>query len=391
MSTDQRFHLWKLLVQNGHRDSRLTYRRLSKENLRDEPLLPLPHYLPSINSPTSAWLTALTISKLNIPRAHLYQLARIPNLVALDICAPPDHELVHGDQPSVDNHVLKHFAAHAECAGAFQALRVLILREFRSLTKECMQHLNSFLRLSLFGVQNCGIGQTSLTMHADERYAREHGWTTEDERGLLKQLRHEIEMKRTWDGMLRACVEMTAAFEQPPVRESNRQRTNLWRSGTNRWDSVVSHGNSMPFISGSILEQAHSLDKPAPLATLRNTTHSEDKRQSEQSVQPKADPPLLNFKLGPTCSGLIFPTPTVFFRCIHGHIQEQQQPTAANEFVIRRSESKNRRPSGPHDSPPMKRPKLKAGRKVEINSFLEMEGVGRSLSCVELNNGKRRR
>ena len=90
---DQRLHLWKLLVQNGHRDTSLLYRRVSKENMINNLLLPLSHYIGMSTGPTSAWITALTISKLNVPRSDLYQLAQMPNLVALDICAAADHDI----------------------------------------------------------------------------------------------------------------------------------------------------------------------------------------------------------------------------------------------------------------------------------------------------------
>ncbi|KAL9090964.1 MAG: hypothetical protein Q9159_001707 [Coniocarpon cinnabarinum] len=378
LTREQRFHLWKVLVQNGHRDPRLAYRRLSKESVKNEPLLPLPFYLPFLESPDCAWLTALTISNLYIPRQHLYQLAKLPNLVALDICSVPDHQLGRGEQPLIDDHVLKHFAAHADVAGAFRSLRVLILREFRNVTRTCLQHLNSFLRLSLFGVQNCGIGGTSSILKADEVAARRNGWTVEDERGLLKQLRHEIDMKRTWDGMLRACVEMTVAFEQSsgvPVRRPHSPPRNMY---------TRKQTSTLPSTHGFFSESGLTHDKRHWSGHTTDGSFDKDQRQD---VQQQPDPPLLHFRLGPTCAGLLFPAPIVFFRCVHQHIQEQNPDQAQGGLEacqMRRSESKSRRPSGPHDPPPTKRPKLKAGRKVHVSAFLEMEGVGRSLSCVEL-------
>ena len=340
-----------------------------------------------MNSPTCSWITALTISKLNIPRAHLYQLAGLANLVALDICAVPEHDLSPIDQPLVDNHVMKHFAAHADCAGAFQSLRVLILREFNDVTRDCLRFLNSFPRLSLFGVQNCGIGRTSLSLNTDEQHARRHGWTSEDERGLLRQLQHEIAMTRTWDGMLRACVDITAAFEQPAVES-------LEDANCTRWNRLITQQDTSEM---SPLERSKSLGNDVVNLPAFNP-HFAQKENEPRSIKPQPDPPLLNYKIGLTCSGVVFTTPTVFFRCVNGHIQEQRSCSEGRNHVnlrdngagLPRSESKSRRPSGPYELPPTKRPKLKAGRKVEVNRFLEMEGVGRSLSCVELK-GKRGR
>ena len=307
-------------------------------------------------------------------------------------------------QPLVDNHVLRHFSTHADVASAFQSLRVLVLRGFKDVTGNSLQYLNSFPRLSLFGVQNCGIADNASRLRDDEITAKACGWTTEDERGILKSLKHEIEMSHTWDGMLRACVEVTAVFEGQAIPRENQENVS-YEAGSKRQVGASFDANR--------LERSKSAEPPtsvvrsiSSLEAWRDRVSKQDgllKRQQQfgeelkgiEPPQPQPDPPLLNFKIGPTCGDLIFSTPMVFFRCVHGHIGEEQAKGASGREIspkehekrsgnFKRSQSKSRRPSGPNDPRAPKRPKLRAGRSVKLTEWFEMQGVGRRLSSIEL-------
>ena len=419
-SHDAQFHLWKALISSNPtgREPALAYCRQCKEDTRHEPLRPLPEYLSNIHSPSIFWLTALTLSKIAFPRRDLYQLSRLQNLVALDICAPSDQttdrsmldpfskDLDNIPQPLVDNQVLRHFATHADVASAFQSLRVLVLRGFKDVTGDALHYLNSFPRLSLFGVQNCGIGYNASRLRTDEMTAKACGWTTEDERGLLRSLKHEIEMSHTWDGMLRACVEMTAVFEGQSVTCKDQPNMSSDKD-------AETQGSAEAHISP--LERSKSAEPPSsPMRDIlsvgewrecvkkqdnlrRQRQHWCKQRAEIDLPSPQPDPPLLNFKIGPTCGDLIFSTPMVFFRCMHGHIGEETEKVEGHTSIsrttqnkdyhsasVKRSESKNRRPSGPSDPRAAKRPKLRAGRSVKLTEWFEMQGVGRRLSSIEL-------
>ena len=461
-SQDQQFHLWKMLVQSHPssqpRDPDLAYWRTCKQNTAHEPLEPLPTYISTITDPTISFLTALTISKTAFPRRDLYQLAKLANLVALDVCAPADKEPIICSlddmprdnlcpiQPLFDDSVIRHFATHADVQFGFQSLRVLILRGFSDVTSSCLQHLNSFPRLSLFGVQNCGLGQSTSRLRDDEKYAKQHGWTVEDERGLFRQLKHEIEMSHTWDGMLRACVEMTADFSSGARDEGTiRDVPAVQDAAMSRAEEDDEEAPSMADSGISLSDHASTPAPPPSLARLfaptkkdelhtwRATVQKQDEARKrlqdgdardadiEYTPTPRDDPPLLNFKIGPTCSDLIFSTPMVFFRCLHGHIEEAerseeiqrseegprserhkqtarqekkvlspQKPKISQDPSGTRSMSKNRRISGPNNERAAKRPKVRAGRSVQLTEWFELQGVGRRLSSIELEKPPRR-
>ena len=364
---------------------------MCKEETVHERLQALPIYIKAISSPTSSWLTALTLSQINFPRRDIYQLRTLHNLVALDICAAPDFapsnpfakDFDAVPQALIDNTVLQNLARHAEGAPAFQSLRVLILRGFRDVTSDCLHHLNTFPRLILFGVQNCGIGANASSLRTDEHRAIACGWTTEDERGLLGQLKHEIEMSHTWDGMLRACVEMTADFTTATRATNTLERAKSAEvTATPRADGTLRGGWRV---------EVRRQDAKRRLRCRRKDECNREDAVGEEQILTRArpDPPLLNFKIGPTCSDLIFSTPMVFFRCMYGHIQEEEKASANSSAEVRqvqRSGSKGRRPSGPGDTRAAKRPKIRAGRAVQLKELLEMQGVGRRLSSIELEN-----
>lgn len=141
------------------------------------------------------WLTAFTICNLDITRNDILSIARIPNLVALDIHSQDSAPL--GD---IDDRVVRAWSEHATAEGAFSKLQVLIFRNQRHVTSKTLEYLASFPSLALFGVRNC-----SLTK-ANEQAAKMLGWTTHDEHGIIAAVHRDITMSHTAHGTLYGCI-----------------------------------------------------------------------------------------------------------------------------------------------------------------------------------------
>lgn len=160
----------------------------------------MPEFISLLSSPRRGlndfyWLTAFTICNLDMTRNDLLGIARIPNLVALDIQSRDSASL--GD---IDDRVVRAWSEQASAEGAFSKLQVLIFRNLRHVTRRTLEYLASFPSLALFGVRNC-----SLTK-ADEQAAKLLGWTTNDEHGIIAAVHRDITMSHTSHGTLYGCI-----------------------------------------------------------------------------------------------------------------------------------------------------------------------------------------
>lgn len=147
------------------------------------------------------WLTALTISNLDLRRSHVIAISIIHSLVALDIHSKDtQNELV-------DDRIIRAWSERASQEGAFPRLRVLILRHQPHVTKSSLHFLFAFKSLMLLGIAGCG-----LSKH-DKNTASTHGWTTEDSHNILADVQRDMDMSQTWDGALYGCVRRTKCLE----------------------------------------------------------------------------------------------------------------------------------------------------------------------------------
>ena len=141
------------------------------------------------------WLTALTISNLELTQSDVLDLTRLPNLVALDIHSPTTDPI-----GNVSDRTIRAWSEHSATSGAFSKLQVLILRHQRQISHASLNYLNHFPNLTLFGVKGCDLSQRH------EAEANALGWTTNDEHGIIDSVRRDMTMAQTTHGMLYGII-----------------------------------------------------------------------------------------------------------------------------------------------------------------------------------------
>lgn len=141
------------------------------------------------------WLTALTISNLELTQNDVVDLTRIPNLVALDMHSPIDDPI-----GNLSDRTIRAWSEHSTASGALSKLQVLILRHQKHISHTSLNYLNHFPNLTLFGVKGCSLGLRN------EAEAQAVGWTTHDEHGIIDSVRRDMTMAQTTHGMLYGII-----------------------------------------------------------------------------------------------------------------------------------------------------------------------------------------
>lgn len=213
----------------------------------------------------------------------------------------------HQPRNVVDDGVIRAWGRHAKEAGAFPELRVLIVRHERGVTSQTLRYLNDLPSLALFGVQDCAISEK------DQTTAVQWGWTAHDGQDMFKDLKRDITMSDTWDGPIRACVERTER--------------------------------------------------------LRRSQHVHE-AQGQTNDDAHRDPPLLNFRLGPTSCSVIFNPPIIFFRALQD-ISDLSAPIIP-------------RPTCQHPSLRRKTPKLRARRCMALTDLFNIQGLEQDVSVLKV-------
>lgn len=309
---------------------------------------------PTLSHATFPWLTALTINNVDCSRQELVDLYKLKNLVALDICGKrrewSSSERLAGAYGKgngfVDERLIWHWANHAYHDKAFSQLRVLIIRNEPAVTNSIAPFLVGLPALRLLGVQGCGINTfTDSEAFSDSRFAANSLESFGDD--LPGDLNHQIALEQGWDGVLRICVQRTAAPGSNPK------------------------SFKMPLSFQDSVDSGYD---------------SDSQREDEPSI--------LNFRMGQTPSGTIFSKSIAFFHNSPKQVGPfEPQASVLPDWVfvpqgyLLPDRSKVAQvgcmaaPASPLVSTAPARPVVRSRAKVNLNDVLADSGIGSAPSA----------
>ena len=142
------FEIWVAFtsVYSEERIKSIQYRN----ELIDNPSLPLEKYVVPATSQSFQWITLLTICSRGLAPGQLVNLCSLHNLGALDIMLHPTAI----NREAVQDNVIRAWSRSASDDGAFLRLRVLSLRGWKSVTGRSLGYLSCFPVLVFFMVED---------------------------------------------------------------------------------------------------------------------------------------------------------------------------------------------------------------------------------------------
>lgn len=257
------------------------------------------------------WLTALTLSKLDLTHRDLLTLAQIPNLVALDIQSKD-----HPGSDIVDDRIMRTWSEHATECTAFGRLQVLILRNQPNLTSRSLDYLSRFPNLALFGMQNCGLTRR------DESVAKTKGWTTEDSHGVLEAVDRDIVMTHSAHGILYGCVRRSSCL--------------LDVLGARRVERVERGEGADRGVGIDRVKRSECAEQAKQAEGAESTEQAKETEENNSPTPPTQSkiPPLLSYRIGATSSTTLtssrldHSTPLIFYRSLRFDAAEGVGPVS---------------------------------------------------------------
>lgn len=137
----------------------------------------IPDYLGLLRSDSLSWGTVLTLSTEFTGVADLVGVSSVVNLVALDISyfKPPKSVPAPEDQiiTTLSDRIVRSWSEQAQMGGAFQHLRVLMVRGQHNLSEGLFRYLDIFPALIVLVVAGC----EELISDSAKKTAESYGWT----------------------------------------------------------------------------------------------------------------------------------------------------------------------------------------------------------------------
>lgn len=161
----------------------------------------LADYVTHIISPAFHWVTFLTLSNVTCSRIDLIQISQLTNLGVLTIGAN-----VNAEEQGFDESIIRSWSRIATTSKAFSALRVFNCRSQKYITPRVFELLNVFPALSLFNVEDSGIGPK------DKKRANSLGWKYRTGLELSDWLSKGETTGAGWDSILHASFKLARPF-----------------------------------------------------------------------------------------------------------------------------------------------------------------------------------
>ena len=203
-----------------------------------EHTLPLPTLLTSLDSPSFAFVTLLTIlAPSNHSRACFAQLHLLANLAALDLDGA--NIPARSQRPVIDDALVRSWSRSAQELAAFTQLKVLILRRSGDLTPRTLTYLNAFPALAVFWVEQCDAAFNHPRKFRSQ--ATDLGWTDNGGKQLWRLVIDNCPVPGHWDHPLRTIYEYATKMQaMRPVLN--------FRVGGRTHDDECDHGSGEPTV-----------------------------------------------------------------------------------------------------------------------------------------------
>lgn len=117
-----------------------------------------------INSPSSAWMTSLSLMDIGLPISDWAFISKLSNLKSLQIGAGPRFWTGFNDK------VLRAWGESCKSEGCFGSLEAIFVHGHEAVTDWSLQYLASFPALDTFSANSCGVTKTSRSA------GKELGW-----------------------------------------------------------------------------------------------------------------------------------------------------------------------------------------------------------------------
>ena len=180
-----------------------------------QPNMALPSYIKPITSTSFQWITSLTLGYVTCSRHELIHLSKLANLGTLTI-----GNGVNAPDTGLDEGIVRAWARSATDTGTFSMLRVLACLSQPLITPSIFNHLNSFALLSIFLVEDCGIG------HHDEPVAQTLGWKFRSRKEFSDVLVSGSASNVSWETALKASFHHGSRFAVEALTETGVEAIN---------------------------------------------------------------------------------------------------------------------------------------------------------------------